>query len=95
MTATAVTTSNLQIHGVNIDVFSENHPGGGTACGIFTGETFRLTGTLTGAKWLGSSSIELAGATGLVSHYPPIFGGTSTLTPTGTITDPQETLTVN
>ena len=96
-TATAVTTSNIQIHGVNVDAFHENHPGGGTACGVFTGQTFKITGTLAGARWHGNSGgriIELAGSTGLVLHLPVAFGGSQALTPTGTLTDVQETLTV-
>ena len=95
-TATAVTTSNIQIHGVNIDVFHENHPGGGS-CGALTGITSRITGTLSSARWHGNTggrTIELAGSTGLVSHGPAAIGGTSAITPTGTITDVNESLTV-
>jgi hypothetical protein len=93
-TATAVSTSNIQIHGVNIDVAFENHPGS-TAC-VGAGLTLRITGTLTGAKWTGNGagqhSIELLGATGLVSHSA--VGNNVPITTTGTVTDTQHTLTV-
>jgi hypothetical protein len=68
-TATARTTSDIQIHGVNIDVVNT-----GASCGILTGQTIKFTGTLAGARWLGNSGarrLELAGATGLVTHLPP------------------------
>ena len=95
-TATAVTTSNIQIHGVHINVFSENHPGG-VSCSPLTSQTFRITGTWTGARWLGNVThqAELANATGLVNHAPAAFGGSLPITSTGTITDANETLTVN
>jgi hypothetical protein len=91
-TATAVSTSNIQIHGVNIDVFLETNPGGGT-CNL-AGSTIKITGTLSNAKWLGNAlhQIEFSGATGLTAHVP-IFGS-STITPTGTFTDTQHTVTV-
>jgi hypothetical protein len=95
-TATARTTSDIQIHGVNIDVVTT-----GATCGMFlTNQTVKITGTLAGARWLGNSPnprrIELAGSTGLVSHLPASAGGsTSAITLTGTITDTQETLTVS
>ena len=94
-TATARTTSDIQIHGVDIDTAFENHPGS-SSCGAFTGISARITGTLSGARWLGNGAgqrtIEPTGATGLVSHVPGL--GTAALTPTGTITDQQQTLTV-
>ena len=93
-TATAVTTSNIQIHGVNIDVFHEPHPGGGS-CALST-QTLKITGTLFGGRWLGNAThqLEVDNATGLVTHAPAAFGGTSAITATGTITDVNETLTV-
>jgi hypothetical protein len=93
-TATAVSTSNIQIHGVNINVFLENHPGS-TACGA-TGITIRVSGTLSGGRWTGNGagqhSVNVVGGTGLVSASAL---GTSAITPTGLITDTQGTLTVN
>jgi len=91
-TATAVTTSNIQIHGVDIDVSFENHPGS-LACGA-VGASVRITGTLSGGRWtgnVGTRAIDVAGGTGLVSHGAV----TGAITPTGTVDDTQGTLTVN
>ena len=95
-TATAVTTSNVQIHGVNIDVYLESTATAPGDCGGLGGQTLKITGTLTNAKWLGNAThqIELDGSHGLRSHASAAFGGTSAITLTGTITDMQETLTV-
>ena len=54
-TATAVTTSNIQIHGVNIDITFEQPPAGGV-CVNFPGQRIRITGTLTGGQWLGNAA---------------------------------------
>jgi hypothetical protein len=94
-TATAVTTSNIQIHGINLDVFVENHPGS-TACAA-AGLTLRFTGTLSGARWTGNGvgqhAIEILGATGIVTHSA--LGNGSPVTPTGTISDTTGSLVVN
>jgi hypothetical protein len=85
-TATAVSTSNIQIHGVNINAFLENEPGS-TACSA-SGQPLKITGTLSNASWLGNTNdprIELSGSTGLVFHNPAL--GTSPITSTGTLTD--------
>ncbi len=92
-TATAVTTSNIQIHGVNIDLTYENHPGS-SSC-IAAGLKQQITGTLTGARWHGNGAertIELNGADGLVAHGGPI--SPTALAITGTIFDTQATLSV-
>jgi len=95
-TATARTTSDIQIHGVNIDVFFENHPGS-AACGA-AGVPLRITGTLTGARWTGNVTHEIdfpsgtGGASGLFSHSA--LGNGSAITVTGTLSDTQQTLTV-
>jgi hypothetical protein len=92
-TATAVSTSNVQIHGVNINVFLEAPPSG--TCNV-AGVTIRITGTLSGAKWNGNGagqhSINILGGTGLVAHS--ILSDSTAITPTGTISDTQQTLTV-
>jgi hypothetical protein len=93
-TATAVTTSNIQIHGINIDMTFENHPGS-TAC-TAAGVKLQMTGTLAGARWHGNGvtrTIELSGATGLVAHSV-LFGNNLPFTPTGTLTATQNTLSV-
>lgn len=50
---TAVTTDDIQIHGVHIDVLFENTPTGNT-CAI-SGTKLTITGTLTGGEWTGNS----------------------------------------
>ena len=93
-TATAVTTSNIQIHGIDIDVVFDNHPDS-SACSV-VGFPFRITGTLTGARWTGNATHEMdviPGATGLVFHFG-ILGNNLPLTSTGTLVDTQG-LTVN
>ncbi len=92
-TATAVTTSNIQIHGVNIDVTLENHPGS-TAC-VGNGLKLQFTGTLTGIRWHGNGAtrtLELNGADGLVIHSS--IGNNIPITTTGTVFDTQGTLSV-
>jgi len=92
-TATAVTTSNLQIHGVNIDVTFENHPGS-TAC-VGAGLKLQITGTLSGLRWEGNGAvraINLLGGTGLMAHS--IAGNGIPFTTTGTVFDTQASLSV-
>jgi hypothetical protein len=99
-TATAVTTSNIQIHSVDIDVGLENHPGS-TTCGA-AGLSIRVTGTLTNGEWTGNGAnqheITLTPGTGaraahgLVTHSA--LGNGVPATVTGTIRDTQQTLTV-
>ncbi len=92
-TATARTTSDIQIHGVNIDVTFEQTPGG-AGCGA-AGVPLRITGTLSGARWTGNVFHEIDipnAATGLVTHS--VLGNNVTITPTGTLRDTQQTLTV-
>jgi len=96
-TATASTTTNIQIHGVDVDVLFETTPGGGTSC-VLDGASLRITGTLTTARWTGNGTglrgIELNGATNLVGHAP-FLPPNSSITLTGTVTDnTQNTLTV-
>jgi len=90
-TATARTTNDIQIHGVNIDITFEQPLGGGATCGAAAGQRFQVTGTLTGGRWTGNATHEIdfpnSGA-GLVSHSA--LGLNSPITPTGT----QQTLTV-
>ncbi len=96
-TATARTTSDIQIHGVDIDVFFEQTPGG-SGC-LAPGVPLKITGTLSSAIWTGNVTHQIdlpsgaAGATGLVSHS--ILGNNVAITPTGTLRDTQQTLTVN
>ena len=93
-TATAVTTSNIQIHGVDIDLTFEQPPAGG--CVNFPGQRLRITGTLTGGQWLGNGAgqhgIEFDNDHGLASHSAAL--GTSQLTVSGTFTDETHSLTL-
>jgi hypothetical protein len=93
-TATARTTSDIQIHGVNMDVFFENEPGL-TTC-TAANLTLKVTGTLTNARWHGQANInrtiELSGAHGLFAHSA--LGNNQPQTLTGTLRDTQSTLTV-
>jgi hypothetical protein len=48
-TVTATSTTNVQIHGLDVSVVFENTPGNPNACQ--TPGTVRVTGTLTGGSW--------------------------------------------
>jgi hypothetical protein len=93
-TATAVTTTNLQIHGIRIDTLLENHPGS-TACNA-VGINILLTGTLTGGRWSGNGANQhellLTNAEGVQSHSA--LGNGQVVTLNGTFRDTQQTLTV-
>jgi hypothetical protein len=93
-TATAVTTSNIQIHGVFIDVSFEQVPGQSN-CQNIAGASLTFTGTLTGGNWTGnaSHSLDLSNAPGLVSHG--FLGNGAALAWRGLITDTANSLTVN
>lgn len=91
-TATAVTTSNIQIHGVHIDILFENTPGTATCAGA--GATITLTGTLSNGNWTGnvSHSLDFNNSEGLTAHSAMF--GSNPATARGLITDTQNTLTV-
>jgi hypothetical protein len=89
MTATA--TTNVQIHGVNVDMRFENTPGSAGACPILGAKTL-LTGTLTGGSWNpANNTVNLGSATGLTTHFLGT-GISSTTTIAGTISDSAGTL---
>jgi hypothetical protein len=92
-TATAVATSNIQIHGVNIDLKYDQSPSG-TCPAFFVGLNQTLTGTLSGVTHdnVGKEFI-LNNAEGVVSHSA--LGANQPLTFRGTIRDTQQTLTVD
>jgi hypothetical protein len=87
---TATTTSNIQIHGINIDITFENTPGN-TSCSASAVNDAKLliTGTLTGGQWngnaVGQRSVTFANDHGLTAHFLG-FGSSSALTTSGTIT---------
>jgi hypothetical protein len=95
-TATARLTTDIQIHGVRVDVTFENQPGNPTACAI-NGATTLLTGTLTGGSFHPSSvganrRITLNHAPGLTSHSA-LTGSTPAFV-SGIIRDTTATLNV-
>jgi hypothetical protein len=53
--ATATSTTNVQIHGVNVDALFENTPGAPAACPLL-GAKVQLTGTVTGGSWIPASN---------------------------------------
>ncbi|HEX5923657.1 MAG TPA: hypothetical protein VFY45_07480 [Baekduia sp.] len=96
-TATAPTTTSIQIHNIHIDWRYETAPGGGTgSCNALVHNTNSTwTGTLTGGVWDPSSiganrRITFVNASGLVSHSV-IANGAPTLV-NGTFFDPTGTL---
>jgi hypothetical protein len=97
-TATAVTTSNIQIHGVFVDVTFANVPGVPGSCGPILNQAIAYTGTLSGGKWTGNSlhSLDFSGSEGLIMHAPgPVLFGPRPITLRGWITDTQTSLVVN
>jgi hypothetical protein len=91
--ATAVTTTNIQIHGVRIDLLFENTPGN-PQCGPVTGLTGLVTGTTTGGRWTGNSAgqreVDFSDAEGKTLHiagssFPVTTRGTIGFTGAGTV----------
>jgi hypothetical protein len=94
-TATAVTTSNIQIHGIRIDVFLEDLPTGNTCSA--DGINLLVTGTTTLGRWTGNGagqhSMDLNGGPGLSQHSA--LGNGTPQTVNGLIRDTQQTLVIN
>jgi hypothetical protein len=86
--ATAISTTNIQIHDVIVDVLFE----GGANC-VANGATAVLTGTISGgAVWQPAANDALfSNATGLTAHFP---GLSSSTTVNGTLRDTSNTLRV-
>ncbi len=91
--ATPVTTSNIQIHGVDIDVSFEQTPGTLAECGT-QGAQLRLQGTVTASftpnATPASRRFDFTGATGLTGTIAPAtpFGAVALqgqAAPTGTL----------
>lgn len=96
-TATAPTTTNIQIHGFHVDLrFVTKPPAGSTSCVFFPDfPDFTWTGTLTGGSWDPSATganrrMTFAGASGLGIHHS--FFGTAPVIVNGTFRDTAGTL---
>ena len=90
-TATATSTTNVQIHGVNVDVLFENTPGA-AAC-PFLGAKLLLTGTLTGGSWnSANNTVNFTHDDGLVDHGIVPASATIPAFVTGVIRDTAGTL---
>ncbi len=92
---TGITTTNVQIDGLRIDMTFENKPPivGLGSCLNVNGLSITITGTLTDGVWSAAQhEINYNNAEGLVYHGP--FGNNAHLTLFGTIRDTQQTLTL-
>jgi hypothetical protein len=91
-TATAVTTSNIQIHGIHINVtFTQTTPD--ATCNI-AGNNLTITGTVSGGAWNNSARhLTLDSEPGLTSHTPGLPA--TPLAARGTFRDTQQTLLVD
>ena len=92
-TVTAPTTTNIQIHGLHLDVQFENNNGASTPCPI-NGTTLTLTGTVTGGSWDPSANgpsrrVTLKDQPGLTSHSA---AGSSPVQTSGDLRDTTGTL---
>jgi hypothetical protein len=92
-TATATSTTNIQIHGISVDILFENTPGNPTTCPAL-GAKALLTGTLTGGSWNpATNEAFLVNETGVTAHFLGLgFASFSETTVSGTIRDTQGTL---
>ena len=91
-TATARTTTDIQIHGIHVDLVFETGPG--QPCTGFAGAKITLTGTLTGGVWdVPTKEITLNNAPGTNVH---VVGAAASgpATVNGTIRDTTGTLNV-
>jgi hypothetical protein len=92
-TATAITSTLIEIHGIHIDTTFEQTPGGLCAAAA-VGTKLTITGTLTNADWDPvEHAVRLNNAHGLVSHS--VLGAASPIAATGTFRDTAQTLTVS
>jgi hypothetical protein len=93
-TATATSTTNVQVHGIDVDVLYENTPGNPNACPAI-GAKVRWTGTLTGGSWnAASNDLSLVTEPGVTAHSIVPAGPSSQTTTSGTFVDTANTLRV-
>lgn len=94
-TGTARTTTDIQIHGIHIDVTFENTPADTSCAAVgLNGAKLTITGTLTGGHWTGNSlhHIDFVDAEGLVIHSA--LGNNVPVTTRATFRDTAQTLIV-
>jgi hypothetical protein len=96
-TATAITTTNIQIHGIHVDVRFETAPSGAACNALVHNQNVTLTGTLTGGvadpSAIGTDRrVTFTNASGVVSHSA-LANGAPTLV-NGTFFDPAGTLNI-
>lgn len=92
--ATAVTTANIQIHNIHIDLRMENMPPPAPAnsC-VLNNSVYSITGTVSGGTWSTSQhQITFTAASGLVAD---ISETTQTVLVSGTLRDTQQSLNVS
>jgi hypothetical protein len=92
-TATATSTTDIQIHGIRVDILFENTPGNANSCSGLGAKSL-WTGTLTGGSWNpASNDVLLANGRGLTMHFLGLGGPSfSETTVAGTIRDTAGTL---
>jgi hypothetical protein len=93
---TGITTSDVRINSVHVDVSFENHPGSSSCNGLIAGQSVTITGTLGGGQWTGNGAnqheVIYANDEGLSAHSALL--GTSLITVSGTFRDTQQTGTL-
>jgi hypothetical protein len=91
---TGITTSDVRINSVDVDITFENHPGSSSCVNVLH-QPVTLTGILGGGQWTGNGAnqheVIFLNDEGISSHGPT---GTSALTISGTFRDTQQTLTL-
>jgi hypothetical protein len=95
-TATGTTTSNVQIHGLSVDLRFETKPGGVAGSCAYHNQDMTWTGTVNGGTWTGEQhEFTFHRAPGTVMHF--LIGGLPFTGPTtvlGTFRDPSQSLTL-
>ena len=90
--ATATSTADVQIHGINVDTLFENTPGNPTNCPAL-GAKIQLTGTVNGGSWSASSNrVVFTNNIGPTVHSLLPQGPTVPAVISGTIRDTAGTL---
>jgi hypothetical protein len=78
-TATGITTANVQVHGIDIDVRYETRPPAGSTPCPLTNTDFRMTGTLSGGTWGAITRSLTIGHGTLLTHSAALGTGPTTV----------------